>query len=106
MFEDHVNDGYFDKKPDPLFPTEPPIIKTTCDIHYSNLNRDKTDIDIECTKLAFEQFLKARKIPASSKDDPLFNKSVRSYLKIKKDLFKEKGKVFNNYLKQQAAPTL
>lgn len=58
--------------------------RNTCDIHFSKPLHDPSDLS--CTKIAFEEFLKQR-YNESSKDDPIFNKNIRNFIKIKKDIF-------------------
>lgn len=87
---------------------------------------------MDCTKLAFEQFLKSRKEAANKnetslltkavhksdslltktvhKSETLLNKTVHNLIKIKKDIFcqtneNNTGKVFDNVLKSSSQTT-
>ncbi|XP_028141077.1 uncharacterized protein LOC114335109 [Diabrotica virgifera virgifera] len=65
-------------------------LMTTCDIHFSRPKHDPNDLT--CTRLAFEEFLKQSK--DSTKHDALSNKNARrDFIKIKKDIFSNTGKV-------------
>lgn len=99
-----------------------------CNVH-PNLTNGKAEMD--CTKLAFEQFLKSRKEAANKNDslltkavhkndslltktvhksETLLNKTVHNLIKIKKDIFcqtneNNTGKVFDNVLKSSSQTT-
>lgn len=99
------------------------VIKTgPCNVH-PKLTNGKAEMD--CTKLAFEQFLKSRKEAVNTKSvhktdsllsktvhksESLLNKTVHNLIKIKKDIFcqtndNNTGKIFDNVLKPSSQAT-
>ncbi|XP_056645374.1 putative autophagy-related protein 11 [Diorhabda sublineata] len=84
IYEDISKKNIDEKISTPKVTSNAQSFRNTCDIHFSKPLHDPNDLN--CTKLAFEEFLKQRN-NENSKDDQIFNKNVRNFIKIKKDIF-------------------